>query len=298
MNLKIYFLENKYNFLKNLKVIRMADFLVMEDGVKIKYEIHGSGKPVILIHGWTGGTGNWMRQVPELSKEFKVITYDHRGHGESGKPEKHLNLNWLARDLKTIIERLKLEKPVAVGHSMGAATLFEYVRMHGDSDFKGICFIDMTPKFLCSDDWKLGMGGGLTCELSLLLLQQLFTDAQENVEDSVIMTYHRDKKLEDLDKEEVKTLVQMSHATSLLATTALFVSMSLSDYRDVLPKINVPVLLAYATGSQLHIPGVSEYMKENIKNSKLVLFEKSGHNILYEEPEKLNKELKEFIQSV
>lgn len=276
----------------------MADFLEMEDGIKIKYEIHGSGKPVILIHGWTGATGNWMRQVPELSKDFKVVTYDHRGHGESDKPEKHLNLNWLARDLKTIIQKLNLEKPVAVGHSMGAATLFEYVKVYGDNDFSGICFIDMTPKFLYSDDWKMGVGGGLTCELSLLLLEQLFTNAQENVEESVIMGYHRDKKLEDLDKEEVEILVQMSRSTSLLATTALWVSMSLMDYRDVLPKIKVPVLLAYGDGSQLYIPGVSEYMKQNIKNSKLVIFEKSGHNILYGEPEKLNKELKEFIQSV
>lgn len=276
----------------------MADFLEMEDGIKINYEIHGSGKPVILIHGWTGGTGNWMRQVPELSKDFKVITYDHRGHGESDKPEKHLNLNWLARDLKTIIQKLNLEKPVAVGHSMGAATLFEYVKVYGDRDFSGISFIDMTPKFLCSNDWNLGIGGGLTCELSLLLLEQLFVNGKENLEESVIMGYHRDKKFEDLDKEEVEILTKMSLNTSMLATTALWASMSLMDYRDVLPKITVPVLLAYGGGSQLYIPGVSEYMKKNIKNSKLVIFEKSGHNILYEESEKLNKELREFIQSV
>ncbi len=276
----------------------MADFLEMEDGIKIKYEIHGSGKPVILIHGWTGGTGNWMRQVPELSKDFKVITHDHRGHGESDKPEKHLNLNWLARDLKTIIQKLNLEKPIAVGHSMGAATLFEYVKVYGDRDFSGISFIDMTPKFLCSNDWNLGIGGGLTCELSLLLLEQLFVNGKENLEESVIMGYHRDKKFEDLDKEEVEILTKMSLNTSMLATTALWASMSLMDYRDVLPKITVPVLLAYGGGSQLYIPGVSEYMKKNIKNSKLVIFEKSGHNILYEESEKLNKELRRFIQSV
>jgi len=229
----------------------MADFLEMEDGVKIRYEINGSGKPLILIHGWTGGRGNWIRQVPELSKKFMVVTYDHRGHGESDKPEKHLNLNWLARDLRTIIRKLNLEKPVAVGHSMGAAVLFEYVRTYGDGDFSGLCFIDMTPKFLCGGGWNLGVGGGLTCELSLLLLSQLFTDAQENVKESVVMGYHRDKKLEDLDEEEVELLVQMSLNTSLLATTAFFVAMCLGDYRDVLPKISVPVLLAYGGGSQL-----------------------------------------------
>lgn len=278
--------------------MRMPNFLEMDDGIKIRYEEKGSGKPVILIHGWTGGIGNWMKQVPELSKYYKVITYAHRGHGESDKPEKHMNLNWLARDLNTIIKKLKLEKPVAVGHSMGAATLFEYLKVYGDSDFSGICFIDMTPKFMCSDDWNLGIGGAMNCELSLLLLEQLFTDAQDNVEASVIMGYHRDKKLEDLDKKEVEILVQMSLNTSLLATTGLFVSLCKNDYRDVLPKIKVPVLLAYGGGSQLFPSGVSEYMKKNIKNSKLVIFEKSGHNILYEEPEKLNKQLKEFIQSV
>jgi len=297
-SIRYNFLENKDYYSKISRVIRMADFLEMEDGVKIRYEINGSGKPLILIHGWTGGRGNWIRQVPELSKKFMVVTYDHRGHGESDKPEKHLNLNWLARDLRTIIRKLNLEKPVAVGHSMGATVLFEYVRTYGDGDFSGLCFIDMTPKFLCGGGWNLGVGGGLTCELSLLLLSQLFTDAQENVKESVVMGYHRDKKLEDLDEEEVELLVQMSLNTSLLATTAFFVAMCLSDYRDVLPKISVPVLLAYGGGSQLFPLGVSEYMKENIKNSKLVIFEKSGHNILFEEPEKLNRELTEFIQSV
>lgn len=276
----------------------MANFLEMEDGVKIRYEINGRGKPVILIHGWTGGRANWMRQVPALSKHFQVVTYDHRGHGESDKPEKHLTLNWLARDLKTIMKKLKLEKPIAVGHSMGAATLFEYLKLYGDGDFSALCFIDMTPKFMCSADWKMGIGGALNCELSLLLLGQLFEDARGNVEASVIMGYHKDKKLEDLPREEIETLVEMSLNTSLLATTGLFVSLCLNDYREILPKIKVPVLLAYGGGSQLFPPEVSKYMKQHIKNSKLVIFEKSGHNILYEEPEKLNKELTEFVQSV
>jgi pimeloyl-ACP methyl ester carboxylesterase len=279
-------------------MIKMVAFLEMEDGVKIKYEINGSGKPVILIHGWTGGIGNWMHQVPELSKNFKVITYDSRGHGESGKPEKNLNLNWLARDLKTIMQKLNLKKPVAVGHSMGAAVLFEYVKVYGDQDFSGLSFIDMTPKLMCTDDWKLGMGGALTCEGCLFLLSQLFTNAQENAESTLIMGYRRGKKLEDLDKKEVETLRQMTLNTSLLAAAAFFVSMCINDYRDILPKIKVPVLLAYAGDSQIQTPGVGEYMKENIKNSKLVIFEKSGHLLLYEEPEKLNNELKKFVQSV
>jgi non-heme chloroperoxidase len=276
----------------------MVDFLEMEDGVKIKYEINGSGKAVILIHGWTGGTGNWMYQVPELSKHFKVITYDQRGHGESGKPEKNLNLNWLARDLKTIMQKLNLKKPVAVGHSMGAAVLFEYVKVYGDQDFSGLCFIDMTPKFVCSDDWKLGMGGALTYEGCLFLLSLLYTSAQESAESNLTMGYHRGKRFEDVDKKEVETLRQMTLSTSLSAAAAFLVSMCINDYRDVLPKIKVPVLLAYAGDSQVQTPGVGEYMKENIKNSKLVIFEKSGHLLLYEEPEKLNNELKKFIQSV
>lgn len=200
----------------------MVAFLEMEDEVQIKYEISGMGKPVILIHGWTGGIGNWMRQVPELSKNFKVITYDHRGHGESGKPEKNLNLNWLARDLKTIIQKLDLKKPVVVGHSMGASVILEYIKIYGDQDFSGVSLIDMTPKFLCSDDWKMGLGGALTCEVCLFVLSQLFTNAQENAEANVVMGYHQDKKLEDLNKKEVETLRLMSLNTSLSAAAGFF----------------------------------------------------------------------------
>jgi peroxiredoxin len=88
--------------------------------IKLAYNDYGSGQPVILIHGWPLNRAMWEYQIDSLvTNGYGVISYDRRGFGESSKPWNGYDYDTLARDLKDLIETLKLENVILVGFSMG-----------------------------------------------------------------------------------------------------------------------------------------------------------------------------------
>lgn len=94
----------------------------------------GDGRPVILIHGWPLSGKAWEKQVPELQQTgFRVITYDRRGFGESGKSAQHYDYAALASDLAAIIDEKNLTHVSLVGFSMGGGEVAKYVADHGET---------------------------------------------------------------------------------------------------------------------------------------------------------------------
>ncbi|AIO69691.1 alpha/beta fold hydrolase [Burkholderia oklahomensis] len=119
-----------------------------KDGVKLAVQESGNpnGPPVILIHGLLGGRLNWDAQVrsPEL-REYRIITYDLRGHGLSDKPSGaepyHDGRRW-GDDLAAVIKGSHARKPVVVGWSLGGVVISNYLAMHGDHDIAGAVYVD------------------------------------------------------------------------------------------------------------------------------------------------------------
>src|SRR6202046_4888243 len=101
------------------------------DGIKIHSSTAGKGpKTVILVHGWTCDETTWNSQVPELSKQFRVITLDLPGHGQSGAPKDgKLSMELFARAVEAVRKDSKAERVVVVGHSMGTPVVIEYARL-------------------------------------------------------------------------------------------------------------------------------------------------------------------------
>src|SRR6202451_2781797 len=101
------------------------------DGIKIHSATAGKGpKTVILVHGWTCDETTWNSQVPELSKEYRVITLDLPGHGQSVVPkDKMLSMELFARAVEAVRKDSKADRVVVVGHSMGTPVVIEYARL-------------------------------------------------------------------------------------------------------------------------------------------------------------------------
>ncbi len=95
------------------------------NGVELYYERHGAGEPVLLIHGLGSSTRDWDSQVPELSRQFQVITFDVRGHGRSGKPKERYSVKLFADDTAALIRHLRLGPVHVVGISMGGMIAFQ-----------------------------------------------------------------------------------------------------------------------------------------------------------------------------
>ena len=104
---------------RNLKRLKKEDLIMSvfltNDGVSIHYEVNGSGRPLVMLHGWDQSARAFCRNVPALSEKYQVVTVDFRGHGESEKPSHGYRISRLAMDVHQLLEHLDLKDVVLLG---------------------------------------------------------------------------------------------------------------------------------------------------------------------------------------
>ncbi len=117
--------------------------------IDLYYEDHGTGKPVVLIHGWPLNGGSWEKQVPDLlNAGYRVITYDRRGFGMSSKPTSGYDYDTFAEDLNKLITKLDLRDVALVGFSMGGGEVARYLGNYGSGRVNKAAFLSAVPPFL------------------------------------------------------------------------------------------------------------------------------------------------------
>src|ERR1041385_2649420 len=117
--------------------------------IDIYYEDHGSGKPIILIHGYPLSGASWEKQLPVLlSAGYRVITYDRRGFGKSSQPAEGYNYDTFAADLREVITQRKFQDVTLVGFSMGGGEIARYFGKYGSEGVSKAVFIGAVPPFL------------------------------------------------------------------------------------------------------------------------------------------------------
>ena len=268
---------------------------VTDDGIIITYDVVGEGKPLIITHGWDANRHWFDKNIPALAKSFQVISYDLRGHGESDRSERTetgLTLPRCAQDLKQLIEILGLEDVALAGWSMGTSILLDYVRQFGCANISKLCFVDMTPKLLCDDEWKLGLYETYTQADNLATLAMMANDWNDACAAFVPMIFNKSKTTKP---EDIAWAFSQARDNTPHVMISMWIAMAAADYRDVLGKIAVPTLLLCSGDGQLYSRRHGHYMKEHIPGAKLVFFDKSGHALMIEEPEKFNEELASFL---
>ena len=272
-------------------------YFTTKDNCKIYYEEHGSGEPLIFIHGWSCNHKFFKYQVDEFAKKYRVILYDFRGHGQSDRSsltERGMNLNRFAADLHELIEHLELKEVNVVGWSMGTSTLLAYAREFKCQYIKKMCFIDMTPKLLNDDEWKLGQSCTFDMDQNLQFMAALAVSWEFAAKLFIPNVF---AKGYDQEKDEFKWVFNEALDNTPHCMLNMWIAMAIEDFRNVLPTIKVPVLLSYSGDGLLYTPAHGEYMRENLGgDSKLVIFPGCGHGLFLEDPEKFNSELAQFLE--
>jgi non-heme chloroperoxidase len=123
---------------------------VTSDGVQLSYIRQGSGRPIVLIHGWSQCAEEFKYQIGPLSAQYDVIAVDQRSHGESQKVHYGLKISRLAKDLYEFLTRLDLTEVALLGHSMGSSVIWCYIDLFGPERLSKIISVDQSP-FLTSD---------------------------------------------------------------------------------------------------------------------------------------------------
>jgi len=135
--------------------ITQPKFMKTDDDAFIYYQDIGKGKTILFVHGWSGTSRFWKRNVCELSQRFRVVTMDFRGHGSSSKVLHGHTVPRYAKDIRQLIELLGLNDVVLVGWSMGVPIVLSfYEQFKNDNLIRAIGLIDGTPSPFVDEDWN------------------------------------------------------------------------------------------------------------------------------------------------
>ena len=141
------------------------------NGANLYYEDHGSGQPIVFLHGVWGGRRFFEPQLTGLVERYRPIALDFRGHGRSEKTEDGHTVRHYARDVHVFLVECELDDVVLVGWSMGAAVTWEYVDQFGTERLRALVNVDSEPSPLQQEGYDFGRMG-------IAALSETFVDVQ------------------------------------------------------------------------------------------------------------------------
>ncbi|MFK3985196.1 alpha/beta fold hydrolase [Micromonospora sp. NPDC050397] len=262
--------------------------------IDLYYEDHGAGQPVVLIHGFPLSGAAWEKQVAALVESgYRAITYDRRGYGKSSQPTDGYDYDTFAADLDQVMTTLDLRNVTLVGHSMGTGEVTRYLAAYGSERVNRAVVISPIPPFLLK-----------TADNPEGVEQSLFDGFMDQVRKDryVFQTqflqnfFNLDVNLGKLVSDEVvRANWNVAVSASAWATLACIPAW-LTDFRDDLPRIDVPLLIIQGDADRvLPFPVTGKRMNQAIPSSKLVVLKNAPHGIPWTHAEDINRELLNFI---
>ena len=267
------------------------------DGVRLHYLEGGSGKPLVLIHGWSQCAEEFKHQIAELSSGYRVIAVDQRGHGESEKPGFGYKIHRLSEDLREMLISLDLTDVNVLGHSMGCSVIWGYWDLFGSDRLARIILVDEPPHLTSNPAWTPAeteaAGPIFSPESAYDTCNALVGPNGEETTRALIGGMLTKNCPEDVKEWIFQCNFRMTRRD---ASTLLF-NHAFQDWRDVIPRITLPTLVI--GGRVSPIPWKSQdWIAQQIKGAQLEIFEEEeggSHFMFIENPDKFNRIVKEFI---
>ena len=264
--------------------------------IEIYYEDHGAGQPVVLIHGYPLSGRAWDKQVPALLEAgYRVITYDRRGFGKSSQPTVGYEYDTFAADLHALLEYLDLRDAVLVGHSMGTGEVTRYLGHYGPGRVaKGVLVSPIPPYLLQAADNPDGVpqalfdGFAAAARADTPAWMKGFLDNFYNTE-TLLGTLVSDQAF-----QASWNLAVTASATAAVACIATWAT----DFREDLPKIDVPVLVIQGDADQvLPLDKTGRRLPALVSDARLVVIEGGPHAIPWTHAAQVNAALLDFLRT-
>jgi non-heme chloroperoxidase len=262
--------------------------------IEIHYEDHGSGQPIVLIHGYPLNGNSWERQERELlAASYRVISYDRRGFGRSSQPTVGYDYDTFAADLNALLEHLDLNDIVLAGFSMGTGEVTRYLGTYGSARVCKAALLGTIPPFLLKrDDNPEGVDGEVFEGIKAAIVDDRYAYFQDFLNNFYNVDKLGGSRISD---RAWQASFNVAAGSSPYATYAC-VDTWLTDFREDLPKIDVPVLVLHGTEDRiLPFEATAARLPALIADCKLVAVEGGPHNIGWTFPEEVNRALLEFV---
>lgn len=270
------------------------------DGCPIEYRMEGSGDRVlVLVHGWSQTQATFDHVVGPLARGTRVLTYDQRGHGRSGRPTGGARIATLAADLHELIDHVGAEQVDLLGHSMGASVAWSHIDSHGTGRLRSLVLLDQ-PSVCTRLPWMdeadaTAAGAILDMPGAEAFCQALLGEGSGAAREAFLRSMLSTEVPEDV----VQWLLGENLAMDVDFGTRLLLDHVMQDWRDVLPRIDRPTLVV--GGRVSHVaPASQEWIAAQVPGARLRVFdadEGGSHFPFVEQPETFVAELRAFLDA-
>ncbi|MCW2762528.1 MAG: bromoperoxidase [Marmoricola sp.] len=265
------------------------------NGISLNYtDSGGSGRPVVLIHGWPLSGASWSEQVPALAEAgHRVITYDRRGFGDSDKPADGYDYDTLAADLKGVLDGLDLSGVTLVGFSMGGGEVARYVGNYGEDRIHSVVFAAAVPPYLLKTDDN--PDGGLR-EEDVAGMEQGAREDREGFLDGFTTGFFSagdELKVTEEKRREALAVEAKGRDEAVVACIGAF---GRTDFRNDLNRFTLPTLVIHGDSDAIVPFEVSgKRTAATIAGSTLVVVEDAPHGFNVSHADEFNRSLLEFL---
>ncbi|MFF4837047.1 alpha/beta fold hydrolase [Streptomyces sp. NPDC001315] len=272
-------------------------FVTASDDAQIYYKDWGTGRPVVLSHGWPLNSDSWEAQQLFLATHgYRVIAHDRRGHGRSTQTWNGNEMNTYADDLATLIDTLDLRDATLVGFSTGGGEVARYVGRHGTARLAQVVLVSAVPPFMLKTDDN---PGGVPIETfdairagSLADRSQLYHDLADGP------FFGNNRPGADVSQGIREAFWRQSLQAGHRGAYECIAAFSATDFRTDLDAIDVPTLVIHGDDDQVvpfEVGGKASAAR--IKNATLKVYPGAPHGITDTHKEQLSADLLEFLNS-
>jgi non-heme chloroperoxidase len=262
--------------------------------IDLYYEDHGSGRPIVLIHGYPLSGASWEKQLPVLlDAGYRVITYDRRGFGKSSQPTTGYNYDTFAEDLHRLVTKLELRDFALAGFSMGGGEVARYLGKYGSKDVSKAVIISGVPPFLLkTPDNPEGVDGNVFAGIQKAVAADRYTFFTEFFKNFYNTDVLLGKRVSEQVVQASWNLAAGASATASLACVPTWHE----DFRKDVSRIDVPALVIHGDADRIvPITASGARTAKLIKGARLSIVKNGPHCITWTHAEEVNSELVNFL---
>jgi pimeloyl-ACP methyl ester carboxylesterase len=263
--------------------------------VELYYEDHGSGRPVVLIHGWPLSGRSWESQVPALvAAGHRVVTYDRRGFGQSSQPWSGYDYDTFTADLDALLTHLDLTDVALVGFSMGGGEVVRYIARHGTARVSRAVLAGAVPPYLYKSDDN--PDGGLDDATIAAFEAGVKGDRIAFLDGFLTSFFAAGRKTDLVSEQQRRYLLQVASFASPKGTLDCIAAFGRTDFRADVAAVTVPTLVIHGDSDGIVPFEVSgKRSAEAIDGAIPVVIEGGPHGFNVTHADLFNAALLEFL---
>src|SRR5438132_8817676 len=262
--------------------------------IELYYEDHGSGQPVVLIHGFPLSGASWEKQLPGLLEAgYRVITYDRRGFGKSSQPTVGYNYDTFAEDLHKLVTQLKLRDFTLAGFSMGGGEVARYFGKYGSKGVsKAVIISGVPPYLLKTADNPEGVDGSVFAGIEKAVAADRYAFFSGFFQNFYNTDQFLGKRVSEQAIQASWNVAAGASATARLACVPTWHE----DFREDLKRVDVPTLVIHGDADRI-VPFTASGHRtaKLIKGARLVVVKDGPHCVTWTHADDVNSELVNFL---